>query len=116
MKPLPALLIDGAATCAFMAIGMASHAHSYADYPARVAPFLLALGAAWLVPKVRQSPISWKAGLIVWPITTVGGLALRKATGGGISGAMPFISAGTLAVLLLGWRIIARAKAGSVGS
>lgn len=110
MKPLPALLIDAAATCAFMALGMASHAHSYVDYPARVAPFLVALGAAWLVPKVRLDPTSWKAGLIVWPVTAIGGLALRKALGGGISGAMPFISTGVLAILLLGWRAIARSR------
>src|SRR5699024_6774759 len=72
-------------------------------------PFLLALAAGWLLARAWRRPAApWPTGAIVWLVTVAGGLALRAATGGGLAGGFPYVAAGALALLLIGWRVLAR--------
>lgn len=104
-------LADLALTAAFVAIGLASHDGALADYPLTALPFIIALVAAWAIPRVWREPASLASGAIVWSVTTAGGLGLRALMGDGLSGAFPIVTALVLAALLLGWRIAARVVA-----
>lgn len=72
------------------------------------APFLVALVVGWFVARAWQSPLAVTTGVIIWLVTIVGGLVLRKlAFDGGT--AVPFVivaSAFNLATLV-GWRCVA---------
>ena len=43
---------------------------------------------------------------MIWLFTVIIGLALRAVSGGGISGAFPWVTLGVLGLLLVGWRVI----------
>ena len=105
--PLKWFAIDLACVLVFTVIGMASHGSPAGEFLQTVWPFLLGLAIAWALPGVRSLPLLiWPSGVIVWAGTTVIGLALRAVTGGGVSGAFPFVTAGVLALLIVGWRVI----------
>lgn len=92
----------------FAVIGTLSHEGGLAEMPRVAWPFLLALLVVWVLPMTRlTSLLVWPTGVLVWAVTSIGGLALRWVTGGGVSGAMPAITIGVLGVLLLGWRLVA---------
>jgi hypothetical protein len=117
VKFVAAVGLDIVMVLVFALIGRSSHGE--ADSPAGVLvtawPFiaatvlgsLIALGVwhrhAW------RKPYGWRTGGIVWGTTLVLGMLLRLATGG--TAAWPFwiVAAISLGVLLLGWRLLARA-------
>ncbi|XRQ04418.1 DUF3054 domain-containing protein [Actinomadura welshii] len=103
-------LLDVCCVLVFVAIGRATHedAASLTGYAGTVWPFLAALGGGWLAGRVRQRPEALvPAGVAVWAVTVVGGMALRSLTGAGT--ALPFVIVATLflALTLLGWRLAA---------
>ena len=99
--------LDVAAVALFTVIGVLSHGTPLSGYLGTLWPFLVALALAWMVPGVRSLPLLiWPSGVIVWVGTVAGGLALRWAAGGGVTGAFPWVTAGVLAVLLIGWRVV----------
>lgn len=109
MNKLLAFGIDAVLTLVFVAIGMSSHDSPWSDYPTVAAPFILALVLgylAWFVTLPGHSPAGIKPGLLIWAVTTAGGLLLRFALGDGVSGAFPIITAVVLFVFLFGWRVI----------
>lgn len=108
---------DAAAVALFIGLGRRTHDTSgFAGYLTAVRPFLTALIVVWLALFVWQRYIArggpdvdrvlrvFPAGLLVWSVTAAGGLALRAAGGGGLSGGFPYVTFGVLGVLLLGWR------------
>ena len=100
--------IDVLCLLAFAVVGSFSHEGGLLDLPRVAWPFLLALLVVWVLPMTRMtSLLVWPTGVMVWAVTSVGGLALRWVTGGGVSGAMPVITIVVLGVLLIGWRLIA---------
>lgn len=71
-------------------------------------PFVVALMIAWAASFVLRKPTAVvPTGLIVWVVTVAGGLGIRVLSGD--TAAVPFIIVATitLAVSLLGWRLIA---------
>jgi hypothetical protein len=73
-----------------------------------LAPFAIALGTAWALPTTRRAPIGVRSGAIVWLITLIGGLALRRLLfGDGIAPAFIAVAAGFTALGLIGWRAVA---------
>lgn len=98
---LIALAVDVVAVLVFALIGGASHGSG--GEVLRIAwPFVVGLLTAWALPHVWRVPwLLWPAGVTVWVLTTGIGLVLRWLTGGGVSGAMPWITVGVLGVLLL---------------
>ncbi|WP_105566280.1 DUF3054 domain-containing protein [Microbacterium halophytorum] len=105
-----AFVIDAVLVVAFAAIGMVQHHGGFdaAGLAVVAWPFLVALVAGWAVSLAWRAP--WgpvRVGLPVWAVTVVGGLLLRAATGGGTATAFVIVTAVTLLVLLVGWRLIA---------
>lgn len=99
----------------FVAVGRTAHDID-TGVPAftRVAlPFVIALLAAWVAGRAWVEPLSTRTGLVVWAVTVVVGMTLRRLVfEGGL--ALPFVIVTTLylGAVLLGWRAIARWWAG----
>lgn len=121
-----AVLFDAVSVLVFVAIGRRNHdnesgnvADSVACGIASVAaPFLIALAVAWAVaaaqPSMRNRPFAVRTGLVVWPITVVVGMLLRRFVfdrGTAVS----FVIVATIAtgVLFIGWRVIANSRRSS---
>ncbi|SDR97316.1 DUF3054 domain-containing protein [Agrococcus carbonis] len=109
-RALLSLLADALFVVLFATVGRSSH--DAALTPLGIAetawPFLVALGAGWLVSRAWRAPRApWRTGVPVWLVTVAGGMLLRALTGQGT--ALPFIVVATLALLvqLVGWRLIA---------
>lgn len=71
-------------------------------------PFLVGALAGWVIARVWRAPSTvLRSGLPVWAGALVLGMLLRLATGSGA--ALPFVlvATGSLALGLLGWRIVA---------
>ncbi|QAY72383.1 DUF3054 domain-containing protein [Agromyces protaetiae] len=108
---LLSLALDFVLVVVFAAIGRANHGEAVLPgLFGTVWPFAVALGVAWIALLAWRAPLRpVRTGLPVWAITVAGGLLLRGVTGGGT--ALPFIivTAITLGVFLVGWRLIAAA-------
>lgn len=99
--------IDLACVLVFSVVGLAMHGSPLGEILDTAWPFIVGLAVAWMTP-VRSLPlIIWPSGVVVWALTVAVGLSLRAVTGGGVSGAFPFVTATVLAVLLIGWRVVA---------
>ena len=70
------------------------------------APFLIALSGAWIGAKAWRAPRALIVGVVLWVVTTIVGLGMRRfAFGDGI--ALPFVIVATsvLGLLLVGTRL-----------
>lgn len=107
------LVIDVVIVVVFAAIGRASHGQEIfgvlgSGLATTAWPFLASLMVAWLVVLAWQRPYApVRTGIPVWFITVAGGMLLRFVSNQGT--ALPFIlvAAGTLLLLLVGWRVVA---------
>ena len=104
--------IDVVVVVIFAALGRSTHASAVTitGVLGTAWPFLVGLALAWLVLRVhRRSRALWPTAVGVWGITWATGIAVRAAVGTGI--ALPFVlvAAGSLALLLIGWRLLAKA-------
>ena len=110
MKLLRWLLLDLLLVLVFVAIGRLTHGEAV-DPAGMVStgwPFVAALPLGWLVARAWRLPRGIRTGVIVWVITVVGGLSLRVGLTDE-SAAVPFIivTLVTLALFLVGWRLLA---------
>jgi len=106
-----AVALDVVAVLVFAALGRRSHAEGLAVVGVlRTAwPFLAGAAVGWLVTRGRSVPVSSLAGgLPVWLGALVVGMLLRVVTGAGTAASFVVVAAIALAVLLLGWRLVAR--------
>ena len=123
MRPVPADAAPATATAAvaaaldccgvlaFVLIGR--HAHDHGDSPAGVWhtawPFLAGLAIGVLVTRAWRRPLAIvPAGLGAWLGTAVAGMLIRVLAGQGTAAAFIAVALGFLALVLLGWRLIAR--------
>ena len=105
-----AATIDIVAIVAFVVIGRRSHDEggSVIGEALKVAaPFLLALALGWLVARAWRAPMAVATGVVVWLVTLVGGMLLRRFVFDGGT-ALPFIIVASLFTLafLVGWRFV----------
>lgn len=105
-----ALVADVALVLLFAGIGRGSHARSatFLGLFETAWPFLAGVAIMWLVTRAWKRPLAVVAtGLPLWIGTVALGMGLRALTGQGT--ALPFIIVATvtLAVFLVGWRLIA---------
>jgi Protein of unknown function (DUF3054) len=101
---------DGAAILLFAAIGRLSHAEGVTPLGVlEVAwPFLAGGAIGTVAGRTWRRPASLTSGAVVWAGTLVGGMLLRAVTGGGVQVSFVIVAATVLAVLQLGWRLVAR--------
>lgn len=102
--------LDTAAVIGFVALGRRTHDldPGLGGLAASAAPFLIALAIAWIALQVWRRPWSPIIGLGLWAITAVGGLGLRVVVfGDTAASAFIWVTLGTTALLLVGWRLIA---------
>jgi peptidoglycan/LPS O-acetylase OafA/YrhL len=108
-----ALLADAACVLVFCAIGRRSHAEglTVAGIAETAWPFLTGTAAGWLASRAWQRPTSLApTGLVIWLCTVIVGMLLRKATSAGTAVSFVVVASLSTAILLLGWRLGARAR------
>ncbi|MGQ0482161.1 MAG: DUF3054 domain-containing protein [Pseudonocardia sp.] len=108
---LLALVADVLAVGVFAVVGRGSHAEGLdaAGVVGTAAPFLGGLAVGWLVGRVWRGPTALPAGLWALGGAAVLGLALRGLLTGRLPMAFVLVTALSLALLVLGWRLIAAA-------
>ncbi len=106
-----AALVDAVLVLTFVAVGRRTHDEALLGILATAWPFLAGLLVGWLVVLAtrRTYPHTVLQGVPVWVCTVAGGMMLRRLIGAGT--ALPFVLVATLtlAVFLLGWRLVASA-------
>jgi hypothetical protein len=111
-----AAAFDLAVVVVFIVLGRAEHDSTAAEggsaltaLVTTLAPFAIALGAAWAQPSIRRAPLTLRSGALIWAATLVGGLALRALVfGDGIAPAFIAVAAGFTALGIIGWRAISQ--------
>jgi len=107
-----AVAVDAVAVLLFAAVGRRSHAEGLAVLGVlRTAwPFLAGAAVGWLVARAWRAPSALlPSGVSVWLGALVVGMVLRVVTGAGTAPSFVVVAAVSLAVLVLGWRLLARA-------
>jgi len=113
-----ALAADAVAILLFAAIGRRSHAEglALAGVLRTAWPFLAGAALGWLLARAWRAPSALlPSGAAVWGAALVVGMLLRAATGAGTAASFVVVAAISLAVLLLGWRLLARVVPGRPG-
>lgn len=110
-----AAAIDVVTILAFVVIGRRSHDEdgSVTGEALKVAaPFLIALALGWVAARAWRAPQAVSTGVVIWLVTLVGGMLLRKFVFDGGT-ALPFIIVTSLFTLtfLVGWRFVAEWRA-----
>ncbi|MDQ3738806.1 MAG: DUF3054 domain-containing protein [Actinomycetota bacterium] len=106
-----AAVIDVVAVLAFVLVGRRSHEEGLAldGVASAGAPFLIALAAGWIITQAWRHPVAVRTGVVVWTVTTVAGLLLRRfAFDDGSAVSFVIVTALVLGLLLVGWRLAAR--------
>ncbi len=110
-RVVPALL-DAVLVVVFAAIGRRSHTEglTVGGIASTAWPFLAGAVAGWALGLlvVDDGPRSLAFGAIVLAAAVVVGMLLRQATGQGTAPSFVVVATVSLAVLLLGWRLVAR--------
>ena len=105
---LLAMALDVIAIVLFAALGRRSHdeGSGVLDVLETAAPFLVALAVGWIVVLVaRLPPTSIVAGVVLWAVTVVGGLVLRRTVWDrGTQTSFIIVAALVLGLLLVVWR------------
>ena len=107
-RVLRAAAFDVVAVIVFVAAGRRSHdegGNALVETAKVAAPFLLALGAGWLVLRAWRRPEALRTGAGIWVVTVALGMLLRR-TVFDRGTAVSFVIVATLVTgaLLLGWR------------
>jgi hypothetical protein len=110
-------VLDVAAVVIFVAVGRRSHdedGNVIASIAEVAAPFVIALMVAWLASRAWRRPAHLGTGVAVWAITIVVGMTLRRAVfDRGTAASFIIVATITLAVLMLGWRLVLRRRQAS---
>ncbi len=95
---------------AFVALGRRSHDQDpgVSGLVETALPFVLGLVIAWLVARAWRDPLSLRTGLVVWPVTILAGMLLRRAFGDGTAASFVVVATCFVGVFLVGWRGVAR--------
>ncbi len=108
-----AFLADVVCVVIFCAIGRRSHAEgiTLAGVVHTSWPFLTGTVAGWALSQGWRRPTAlMPTGLAVWANTVAIGMLLRNASGQGVAVSFVIVASTVTAILLLGWRGIARLR------
>lgn len=106
-----ALTLDAVCVLVFCAVGRRSHAEglTVTGIAETAWPFVTGAAVGWLVSRGWRRPMSLApTGLAVWACTIAVGMALRKASSQGVAVSFVIVASLVTALLLLGWRALAR--------
>lgn len=93
----------------FVAIGRRSHGYDLSGILAALWPFAVAAVLAWIVvAALGDQGYGFRAGSVVWLVTSLGGVALRVLAGGTAPLSFILVGSSFLALFLFGWRLIYR--------
>lgn len=109
------LSLDVGSVFVFVIAGRSNHNQSEAALSVlhTAGPFLIALGAAWLVARAWRDPVGLRTGLTVAGVTVVGGVILRRVVfSDGVAPSFILVTTLFLTVIMVGWRVGARALGG----
>ncbi|WP_168581515.1 DUF3054 domain-containing protein [Gephyromycinifex aptenodytis] len=108
-----AALVDALGVLVFAAIGRRSHAESggLVGVLTTAWPFLAGAGLGWVIVWLwrRHAPTDLAGGVVVWLATVAGGMLLRALSGAGTAVSFILVTTAVTALILLGWRAVARA-------
>ncbi|MGR0159921.1 DUF3054 domain-containing protein [Paenarthrobacter nitroguajacolicus] len=107
---IPAALADLLLILVFAAIGRDAHARGDIISGAFTTawPFLAGAAIAWVATRAWRAPFAvWPSGISVWIGAVLVGMLLRAATGQTVVLAFVLVALISLAVFLLGYRILA---------
>lgn len=110
LRSLLALVADLVLVVLFAALGLATHGAPLAVSTVLLVAWPFAVGTllGHLAVRSWNAPLRlWPHGVMVWAITLAGGMALRSLLGMGTQLAFVLTTAIILALLLLGWRLVA---------
>lgn len=99
--------LDAFVVVLFVAIGRRNHEEGSAlsDVLETGAPFLIGLALAWLVVRAWRRPTAILTGVMVWPITVLVGMIVRRLLfDRGTATAFVVVATIFLGVFLVGWR------------
>ncbi len=102
--------MDVLAVLAFVLVGRGSHEEglTLGGVASTAAPFLIALAGAWVVSQAWRHPFAVRTGVVVWGVTVIAGLLLRRfAWNDGTALAFVIVTAVVLGVIIVGWRLAA---------
>ena len=105
------LALDVLGVLVFCAIGRRSHDEglSIPGVATTAWPFLTGTAIGWLASRAWRQPAAVvPTGVVVWLCTVVLGMVLRKVSSAGVAASFVLVAASVTAVLLLGWRAVAR--------
>lgn len=108
---ITAAIVDVVAVVVFVAIGRRNHNESTAlsGVLGVAAPFLIALGASWLVLRTWRGPFNQASLVATWVITVASGLFLRRVVfDRGIATPFIIVATITLGVLLAVGRLLSQ--------
>jgi hypothetical protein len=108
-----AAVLDCCCVLAFVIIGRADHirGESLAGVASTAWPFLAGLAGGWLAARAWRQPfLLWPAGAGAWLGTVALGMLFRVVSGQGTAVAFIAVALAFLGLLLLGWRLLARAR------
>lgn len=100
--------IDTAIVVAFVAIGRRNHDRDDAvtGLIGSAAPFVIALGVAWLAWRIWNQPMSIASGVKIWLTTVTLGMLLRRFVFDDGTAASFIVVATVFLSLLLDWRLV----------
>ncbi|WP_309069471.1 DUF3054 domain-containing protein [Microbacterium sp.] len=108
--PAVAFAIDLVLVLVFLVIGRTAHGEPFFEgFAGSAWPFVAALVVGWVAILLTRTPSGGiAAGAIAWSATLLIGMVLRVVSGR--TAAVPFLIVATitLAVLLIGWRLVLR--------
>lgn len=105
------LVLDVLGVLVFCAVGRRSHDEglSLPGVATTAWPFLAGTVLGWLASRAWRRPTAIvPTGVVVWLCTVVVGMVLRKVSSAGVAASFVVVAASVTAVLLLGWRAVAR--------
>lgn len=105
-----ALGLDAVLVIVFAAIGRGSHARdaTLAGLFETAWPFLAGLAVVWVLTVAWKRPLSvLTTGIPLWIGTVAFGMLFRALSGQGTAIAFVIVATLTLALLLVGWRLVA---------
>lgn len=108
---IAALALDVVSVAVFCAIGRRSHAEGVdiAGVAQTAWPFLTGTAIGWLLSRGWRRPTAVApTGVVIWICTIAVGMLLRGLTGQGVAVSFILVASTATAVLLLGWRTVAR--------